>query len=139
MPTGALRNCSAIGKAARGEAERPSLRPLVDDERVLRGSVPPQSRGVLAGLRNARDVAAATREAADQLLWVQAEALQQVGVPVAVDLLRQLLVGLVGLVGLAALAEHVDDLCLVELHWPPFWCPERGNSLHFRRRAAARR
>ena len=57
-----------------------------------------------------------TGEPAQQLLGVQAEALEQAGVLVGIDLVGEFLVGLVSLVVLALLAEHLDDLCLVDLH-----------------------
>jgi hypothetical protein len=58
----------------------------------------------------------AAGEPAQQLFGVQAEALEQAGVLVGVDLVGEFLVGLVSLVVLALLVEHLDDLCLVDLH-----------------------
>jgi hypothetical protein len=60
--------------------------------------------------------AAAAHEPLDQLLGVEAELLQQVGVLVGVDLVGELLLGLAGLVLLATIAEQVEDHALVELH-----------------------
>jgi hypothetical protein len=59
---------------------------------------------------------AAAHELLDELLGVDAELLEQVGVLVGVDLVGELLLGLGGLVLLAALAEEVEEHVLVELH-----------------------
>jgi hypothetical protein len=61
-----------------------------------------------------------TAELGKQLLRVQPELLQQVGVLFGVDLIGQLLLGLVDLVALALLLEHFEDLVFGDLHGVPF-------------------
>src|SRR6266498_3031171 len=58
----------------------------------------------------------AAAEPAQQLMGVQTEPLEQVGVLVGVDLVLELLIGLGGALLVAALAQEVQDHVLVELH-----------------------
>jgi hypothetical protein len=55
-------------------------------------------------------------EPGHQLGGVEAEPLEQPGVPVGVDLLGELLVGPVGATVVAALSQVLDDRVLVDLH-----------------------
>ena len=61
-------------------------------------------------------VADAAGQLGGQLLRVDADLREQVGVLLGVDLVGELAIGLVGLVVLAAVAQQLDDLVLVS------WC-----------------
>jgi RNA polymerase sigma factor (sigma-70 family) len=73
------------------------------------------SQARVASSRSEVGHAAAAGEPLQQLLRVEAEALQQAGVLVGVDLVGKLLLGLAGLVLLAAFAEQLQDRALVDL------------------------
>src|SRR4029450_2293873 len=104
----------------RRPAHRPRGRRL--SRQIVVGRIPPgpgPGPGLSAGTgRGDSELgqAAAAHELLDELLGVDAELLEEAGVPVRVDLVGELLGGLVGLVLLAAVAEQVEDHVLVELH-----------------------
>src|SRR6187551_605686 len=83
----------------------------------LRPPSAPRSLAARAGCSEAQLVAdAAAADLADQVLRVDAVLLEQTGVLVGVDLVRQLALGLTRLVVVAARAQELEDLVLGDLH-----------------------